>query len=118
MLLKRTLFVAFVAFSLLALCLNATPLRCKIGDEAVVDLKEQLGGDITFTQSAEDTITASGKFEKGIEENDPDDYFIEIGGLKESFSDLGIEIEVPGTKKFTNTKDGFLIKSLFDQELK
>ncbi|CAG8620368.1 15498_t:CDS:1 [Acaulospora colombiana] len=118
MLLKRTLFAAFVAFSLLALCLNATPLRRKTGDKAVVDLKKQLGGDITFTQSDETTITASGQFSEGIKENDPDNYFIEIVGLPNaSFTQLGIEIEVPGTKPFSNSHAG-LISLIVGKELK
>ncbi|CAG8574230.1 11687_t:CDS:1 [Acaulospora colombiana] len=99
MLLKRTLFATFVAFSLLALCLNATTTS----PPASVDLKQKLGGTIEFFGSVTSLVKGSGQFTKGIDKNIPGDYFIGIKGKfkKKSFEELGIEIVEPGTSSFT-----------------
>ncbi|CAG8488189.1 7860_t:CDS:1 [Acaulospora colombiana] len=102
MLLKRTLFAAFIAFSLLALCLNATPLRRDVGDEAAVDLIK-LDGTVTFIQRKK-VVTIFGKFKQGFTENDPEKYFIQIGsGQLQSFAQLDIVIVAPGTASFSHT---------------
>ncbi|CAG8612742.1 2275_t:CDS:1, partial [Acaulospora colombiana] len=85
--LKRTLFATFVAFSLLALCLNAAP-------DSFVDLKAQLGSDVIFVQKNETAIMAAGKFTIGIKENKPENYFLQFGDrLKVNFKQADIQIK-------------------------
>ncbi|CAG8483732.1 16429_t:CDS:1 [Acaulospora colombiana] len=103
MLLKRTLFAAFIAFSLLASCLNA-----ELGDQAVVDLSNKIKGQIKFTEVKEKENTAyyAGKFTKGINKKNLRKWSIKIGDLyAKSFSELNIEIEGHGTKVFQSFTD-------------
>ncbi|CAG8551195.1 3146_t:CDS:2 [Acaulospora colombiana] len=103
MLLKRTLFAVFIAFSLLALCLNATPVpRCS--SKASVNLMDTLGGNVTFEQTRELIVTLGGRFSENIETNNPDDYFIQIGEeitSTFSFRKMDVEIKPPGTSHFS-----------------
>ncbi|RHZ47330.1 hypothetical protein Glove_585g40 [Diversispora epigaea] len=94
------LFLIFLVFS------HASPLPRAVGDKATVTLTK-LDGLVTFTQVDESNIKVEGKLNKGIEENTPDNYFIILFAI-ESFSQLGINIVVPGTDKWEGTDPGYL----------
>ncbi|CAG8701680.1 6226_t:CDS:1, partial [Acaulospora colombiana] len=108
-------------FSLLALCLNANPVpRCP----ASVNLMDKLGNNITFTQSDESgktIVTFSGEFKKGIDKNDPKNYYIKIMTpfpLQYSFETLKIQINIPATSAFSYSSSGSLRNSYIGRILK
>ncbi|CAG8839141.1 23064_t:CDS:1, partial [Racocetra persica] len=81
-------------------CSQSTPIRRAVGDSAIATFS-QLDSNITYTQLDNLNVKADGKLNKGILNNDPDNYFISAGAARESFSQLGIKISVPGTLNFT-----------------
>ncbi|CAG8522565.1 9096_t:CDS:1, partial [Acaulospora colombiana] len=90
-------------FSLLSLCLNATPLGrgTHAKGKVTVNLEKQLGGTVTFEQFNETSFASYGQFEKGFTENNPSNYFILLEGFQiEDFVRAGIVIHAPSTEPF------------------
>ncbi|CAG8572925.1 13465_t:CDS:1 [Racocetra persica] len=100
----KTRCIALFAF--IFTYLHATPLcRTAVGDKATATFKK-LNGATTFEQITEDTLSVNGVLNKGIDENSPDDYFIDINGNKASFAQLGISINSPKAGLWSATSSG------------
>ncbi|CAG8677003.1 hypothetical protein C2G38_2234826 [Gigaspora rosea] len=90
--LKTRSIVTFIAlFAFIFTYLHATPLPRSVSYEAVATFKK-LDGEITF-KNFSNLCIADFAFNKGIDKNTPDHYFIRIGKLEYSFSNFGITID-------------------------
>ncbi|KAF0493365.1 hypothetical protein F8M41_021396 [Gigaspora margarita] len=100
----KTRSIALFAF--LFTYLNATLLcRAAIGDKAAATFKI-LNGTATFEQVTEDTFSIYGVLNKGIDENDPDIYFIDLNGDTLSFAEYNISIDPPKAGPWNATTNG------------
>ncbi|CAG8500912.1 7959_t:CDS:1 [Acaulospora morrowiae] len=114
--LKRILFITLLALSLLVFSIHASPIRrAEVGKKVSITL-DKLGGTITFEQTSAENVTVSGQITKGLTVDDPTVYAIAIGYLYKTFEQLGIVIDLPGTKPFSGTAPGN-VDVLVDQEL-
>ncbi|RHZ47329.1 hypothetical protein Glove_585g41 [Diversispora epigaea] len=118
MMTKSKIFTFLAALLLICLVFSqASPLPRAVGDKAVVSLPK-VDGKITFTQIDATHVKAEGQLHKGIEENKPDDYFVQLASLpKKSFTELGIKIKVPGTDPWSASDSG-LVGQLIGLDLK
>ncbi|CAG8633778.1 14460_t:CDS:1, partial [Acaulospora morrowiae] len=104
--LKRTLFITLLALSLLVFSIHASPVRrAEIGKKVSVTLTK-LDATITFEQVDVNKVTVSGQIHKGLTVNDPNVYAVVVGITSTTFAQLGIEIQLPGTKPFSATGPG------------
>ncbi|KAF0542816.1 hypothetical protein F8M41_004287 [Gigaspora margarita] len=86
-------FIALFAFGFTYL--HATPLpRSAVGDKAGAVL-EKLNGKFEVTQVDKAIVAINFEVNQGITENDPDHYFVHIGPLNRSFTELNIAINPP-----------------------
>ncbi|CAG8581579.1 14061_t:CDS:1 [Ambispora leptoticha] len=95
---------------LLVICLtflHAYPIALEVGDKASVTLSK-LDGKITFTQIDPTNLEVDGQFNKGITDDNADDYSICIEDSCETFAELGVVIKVPGTEPFKATGPGLI----------
>ncbi|RIB09033.1 hypothetical protein C2G38_2209985 [Gigaspora rosea] len=105
MLKTRSIAIFITLFVFIFTYLHATPLPC----EKAVAIFEYLVGEVTFEQGGENITNFNGEFKQGFDENAPDKYFINIGGVYQgTFADYNITIDPPGAGPWKATLPGNL----------
>ncbi|RIB24695.1 hypothetical protein C2G38_2241863 [Gigaspora rosea] len=102
MLKTRIIATLIALFAFLITYLHATPVRRDDSQSAVAVLKK-LDGKVTIEQFDESTLLVKGKFNKGINDKNPDHYFVQFDGSIYAFSDLNITTSPPGTDSWSTT---------------
>ncbi|CAG8604619.1 3706_t:CDS:1 [Diversispora eburnea] len=108
MMTKSKIFTFLAALLLICLVFSHAsplPLTRAVGDKATLTLPK-LDGLVTFTQIDAENVKVNGVLKQGIDENDPDNYFIQIESAKASFTQLGISITPPSAGPWEATGPG------------
>ncbi|CAG8549401.1 hypothetical protein C2G38_2239871 [Gigaspora rosea] len=97
----KTRCIALFAF--IFTYLHATLLcRAAVGDKAAATFNK-LNGTAAFEQITEDAFSIYGVLNKGIDENEPDIYFIDLSGDRISFAEFNISINPPKAGPWNGT---------------
>ncbi|KAF0434155.1 hypothetical protein F8M41_004927 [Gigaspora margarita] len=106
--LKTRIIATFIAlFALIFTYLHATPVRHADNKSAMAVLRK-LSGIVTIEQIDKSDLSVNGLFTNGIDDKNPEHYFIDFDGSIYSFSDLNITIVPPGTNRWNATYPGDL----------